>query len=241
MTGVTGTPEEIDKMVKAWGVVAEKVPGEGDDYTMNHTASVFLVNRKGSILGTIAYREDQETALAKIRRLIARLEAGSRRSSREHRGRGGPPVGGGGAAARAALGDGTALRTARLGSPPPPASPVPLPRARGRIRRLLLLEQVRASCLGQRFRLLAPPFCDLAVIAAGEDGGDVGALEGLRAGVLGVFQEAVLEAFVGVAVGGAEDAGDEADHRFEQRHRGDFAAGEDEVADRDFLERRARR
>ena len=51
MTGVTGTPEEIDKIVKAWGVVAEKVPGEGGDYTMNHTASVFLVNRKGEYRG----------------------------------------------------------------------------------------------------------------------------------------------------------------------------------------------
>jgi protein SCO1 len=71
MTGVTGTPEEIAKIVKAWGVLAEKVPGEGADYTMNHTASVFLVNSKGEFEGTIAYQEDQDTALAKIRKLIA--------------------------------------------------------------------------------------------------------------------------------------------------------------------------
>jgi len=71
MTGVTGTPEEIAKIVKAWGVLAEKVPGEGADYTMNHTASVFLVNSEGEFEGTIAYQEDQDTALAKIRKLIA--------------------------------------------------------------------------------------------------------------------------------------------------------------------------
>ena len=71
MTGVTGTPEEIAKIVKAWGVLAEKVPGEGAGYTMNHTASVFLVNSKGEFEGTIAYQEDQDTALAKIRKLIA--------------------------------------------------------------------------------------------------------------------------------------------------------------------------
>jgi protein SCO1/2 len=70
MSGVTGTPEEIAKIVKAWGVLAEKVPGEGDDYTMNHTASVFLVNSRGEFEGTIAYQEDQDTALAKIRKLI---------------------------------------------------------------------------------------------------------------------------------------------------------------------------
>lgn len=71
ITGVTGTQVEIDKMVKAWGVVAEKVPGEGGDYTMNHTASVFLVNRAGEYEGTIAYGESMDTAVAKIRRLIA--------------------------------------------------------------------------------------------------------------------------------------------------------------------------
>ena len=71
ITGVTGTSGEIGKMVKAWGVVAEKVPGEGADYTMNHTASVFLINRRGEYEGTIAYGEDMDTALAKIRKLIA--------------------------------------------------------------------------------------------------------------------------------------------------------------------------
>jgi protein SCO1/2 len=71
MTGVTGTPEEIAKIAKAWGIVAEKVPGDNGDYTMNHTASVILVDRKGDYFATIAYQEDQATALAKIRRLIS--------------------------------------------------------------------------------------------------------------------------------------------------------------------------
>ena len=73
ITGVTGTPEEVAKAVKAWGVVAEKVPGEGDDYSMNHTASVFLINRKGEYEGTIAYGESMDTAVAKIRRLLAEV------------------------------------------------------------------------------------------------------------------------------------------------------------------------
>jgi protein SCO1/2 len=71
MTGITGSPEEIAKIAKAWGIVAEKVPGENGEYTMNHTASVLLVDRNGQYFGTIAYQEDQETALAKIRRLIS--------------------------------------------------------------------------------------------------------------------------------------------------------------------------
>lgn len=68
--GVTGTPEEIEKAAKSWAVYYEKVPLEGGDYTMDHTASVFLLDRKGEFQGTIAYRESNDTALAKIRRLI---------------------------------------------------------------------------------------------------------------------------------------------------------------------------
>lgn len=70
LTGLTGTQAQIDKVVKTWGVVAEKVPGDGDNYTMNHTASVFLVDRNGQFQSTIAYMENPDVAVAKIRRLI---------------------------------------------------------------------------------------------------------------------------------------------------------------------------
>ena len=71
ITGVTGKPEEIDKIVKAWGVYAQKVPLDGG-YTMDHTASVFLLDRQGQFQGTIAYREDSATALDKLRNLLAK-------------------------------------------------------------------------------------------------------------------------------------------------------------------------
>jgi protein SCO1 len=70
LVALTGPQSEIDKVVRDWGATAEKV-GDGDDYTMNHTASVFMVDSKGQFFGTIAYQEATETALAKIRRLIA--------------------------------------------------------------------------------------------------------------------------------------------------------------------------
>ncbi len=70
VTGVTGTAEEVTKAAQSWGVYYEKVPLEGGDYTMDHTASVFLVNAEGEFEGTIAYREDSDTALAKLRRLL---------------------------------------------------------------------------------------------------------------------------------------------------------------------------
>ena len=72
ITGVTGTPEEIAKIAKAWGVYYAKVPLEDGDYTMDHTASVFLLDDKGQFQGTIAYREDSTVALQKLRNLLAK-------------------------------------------------------------------------------------------------------------------------------------------------------------------------
>ncbi len=71
LTGVSGEPAEIEKATKAWGVLAERVPLDGDGYTMNHTASVFLIDSDGQFFGTIAYQENPETAVEKLRRLIA--------------------------------------------------------------------------------------------------------------------------------------------------------------------------
>ena len=72
ITGVTGTPEEIAKIAKAWGIFYQKVPLDGGGYTMDHTASVFLVDRQGEFQGTIAYGESQATALEKLRNLLAK-------------------------------------------------------------------------------------------------------------------------------------------------------------------------
>ena len=72
ITGITGDPVQIDSLARAWGVFYEKVPLEGGDYTIDHTASVFLLDRDGHFQGTIAYREDMATALGKLRNLLGR-------------------------------------------------------------------------------------------------------------------------------------------------------------------------
>ncbi|MGI9354260.1 MAG: SCO family protein [Rhizobiaceae bacterium] len=76
--GITGSPEQIAGMVKQWRVFAQKQDtGEGD-YTMNHTASTFLMKSDGTFFGTIAYGENAETAVKKLQRLIdADVGAGS--------------------------------------------------------------------------------------------------------------------------------------------------------------------
>ena len=72
VTGITGEAAEIDTLARAWGVFYEKVPLEGGDYTVDHTASVFLLDDEGRFQGTIAYREDRQVALDKLRKLLAR-------------------------------------------------------------------------------------------------------------------------------------------------------------------------
>ena len=72
ITAVTGDPAEIAKIVKAWGIFAEKVPLGDGAYSMDHTASVFLLNAKGEFEGTIVYGEANATALGKLRNLLAK-------------------------------------------------------------------------------------------------------------------------------------------------------------------------
>lgn len=72
VTGLTGSADEIAKLAKGWGVYYAKQPVEGGDYTMDHTASVFLLDKNGEFQGTIAYNEDSATALGKIRNLLAK-------------------------------------------------------------------------------------------------------------------------------------------------------------------------
>jgi protein SCO1/2 len=72
ITGITGMPEQIARIARAWGIYYERVDLEGDDYTMDHTASVFLLDAQGQFVSTIAYREDQATAMAKLRNLLGK-------------------------------------------------------------------------------------------------------------------------------------------------------------------------
>jgi protein SCO1 len=69
VTGITGDPVKVAAMVKSFGVYARKVQSDDGGYEMDHTASVFLLNSAGDFHGTIAYGENPDTALEKMRRL----------------------------------------------------------------------------------------------------------------------------------------------------------------------------
>jgi len=69
VVGLVGTEEETQRVKQAFGVFSEQV-GEGEFYTVNHTASVFMLDADGAFRGTIAYDEPTETAVAKVERLV---------------------------------------------------------------------------------------------------------------------------------------------------------------------------
>ena len=70
ITGITGDAAEIKRVADAWGVFRRKVPLEGGGYTMDHTASVFLLDEQGRFQGRIGYGEDMDSAVAKLQALI---------------------------------------------------------------------------------------------------------------------------------------------------------------------------
>ena len=68
--GVTGSPEEVAKAVKAFRAYAKRVPLADGDYTMDHSAYVMLFDDRGRFFEPIGYQEDFERAQNKIRRLL---------------------------------------------------------------------------------------------------------------------------------------------------------------------------
>ena len=67
--GVTGTPQNIADVVKSYHGYAKKGHGEDGEYTMDQTASVFLLDKGGRFRSTIAYQENPDTALEKLKNL----------------------------------------------------------------------------------------------------------------------------------------------------------------------------
>lgn len=62
IVGLSGDRPAIDAMVKAYRAYARKVPLKDDDYTMDHTALVYLMGKDGSFIG--AFNIEQPPAQA---------------------------------------------------------------------------------------------------------------------------------------------------------------------------------
>jgi len=72
IVGLVGDENETRRIAEAWRVHYRRIPLDDGNYTMDHTASVFMIDRKGQFAGTIDFHEDREVALAKLRLLVRR-------------------------------------------------------------------------------------------------------------------------------------------------------------------------
>jgi protein SCO1 len=71
IVGLTGSAAQISAIAKAYRVIYEKVAGSAGDYTMNHTATVYLFDANGGFVSTLAYQENEQSQRAKLKKLIS--------------------------------------------------------------------------------------------------------------------------------------------------------------------------
>jgi protein SCO1/2 len=69
MLGLTGDPAEIAAVAKAYRVYYKKVPLE-QDYTMDHTTIVYLMDKEGRFVSPFNLKRTTEAAAADLRRYL---------------------------------------------------------------------------------------------------------------------------------------------------------------------------
>jgi protein SCO1/2 len=71
IVGLTGSRAAIDQILKDYRVYSRKVPLDGGSYSMDHSASIYLLNADAVFTSTVDYQEDTDTVLKKLKRLVA--------------------------------------------------------------------------------------------------------------------------------------------------------------------------
>lgn len=68
--GLTGSPAQIGQIKKQFGVYSAKAPQPGGGYNVDHTATVFLMDKAGKFVATLSREEGDAVALDKLRRIV---------------------------------------------------------------------------------------------------------------------------------------------------------------------------
>ena len=69
--GLTGTPAQIEQVKKQFGIYSRKVEQPGGSYSVDHTATVILLDRNGQFSSTLSPEEGNQVALDKLKRIAA--------------------------------------------------------------------------------------------------------------------------------------------------------------------------
>lgn len=67
--GITGDPEKVREMARGFNIYFKRIETEDGDYTMDHTASIILLDSQGHFRKTITWGENSDTAMQKLRDL----------------------------------------------------------------------------------------------------------------------------------------------------------------------------
>ncbi|MGC2084650.1 MAG: SCO family protein [Bradyrhizobium sp.] len=70
LKGLTGDPEVMAKVTAEYRVYAKKVPLKDGDYTMDHTALVYLMDRDGHFVSPFNLKQPPEQAAAELKKYI---------------------------------------------------------------------------------------------------------------------------------------------------------------------------
>jgi protein SCO1/2 len=70
LSGLTGDPEQIAAVAKAYRVYFKRVPLEQGGYTMDHTAIVYLMDKTGRFVSPFNVKRPIDTAAADLRRYL---------------------------------------------------------------------------------------------------------------------------------------------------------------------------
>jgi protein SCO1/2 len=68
--GLTGDPTAINAAIRAYRVYAKKVPLENGDYTMDHTALVYLMDKNGHFVAPFDVSRTPAAEAADLRRFL---------------------------------------------------------------------------------------------------------------------------------------------------------------------------
>ena len=66
--GITGNTDAILALAKSWGIYRKKI-STSSGYTIDHTATVFMLSDSGKFQGTIAWGENDQIVKQKLERL----------------------------------------------------------------------------------------------------------------------------------------------------------------------------
>jgi protein SCO1/2 len=70
LAGLTGNADEVAKVISAYRVYAKKVPLKDGDYTMDHTALIYLMDRDGKFVAPFNLKRTPEQAAADLKRYL---------------------------------------------------------------------------------------------------------------------------------------------------------------------------